>query len=133
MKNQSMSQYLLAVKSIVDAIAATGSPLDPEEVIFYTLSGLPAQHQAFKIAIRTNLQPLSLDDLYMLLCSEELNIAQETTTALQNLHLTDPATALAAYCGRGRGRSNSGRGRSSNRGRNRPDKNSSSSLIYQIC
>ncbi|PKU79631.1 Retrovirus-related Pol polyprotein from transposon TNT 1-94 [Dendrobium catenatum] len=83
MKNQTMPQYLIAVKSIVDAITATGSPLDPEEVIFYTLNGLPVQYQYFKTAIRTNLQPLSLDDLYTLLCSEELNIAQETTSALQ--------------------------------------------------
>ncbi|PKU82967.1 Retrovirus-related Pol polyprotein from transposon TNT 1-94 [Dendrobium catenatum] len=111
MKNQTMPQYLLAVKSIVDAIVATGSPLDPEEVIFYTLNGLPVQYQSFKTAIRTNLQPLSLDDLYTLLCSEELNLSQETTTALQNLHLTDPTTTLAAYRGRGRARTQSGRAR----------------------
>ncbi|KAI0524985.1 hypothetical protein KFK09_004375 [Dendrobium nobile] len=133
MKNQSMSQYLLAIKAIVDSIAATGSPLDPEEVIFYTLNGLPPQYQAFKTSIRTNLQPLSLDDLYTLLCSEELNIAQEATTELQNLHLHDPATALAAYRGRGRGRNNPGHGRSSNRGRSRTDKHPSSSIVCQIC
>ncbi|PKU80620.1 Retrovirus-related Pol polyprotein from transposon TNT 1-94 [Dendrobium catenatum] len=108
MKNQTMPQYLLAVKTIVDAIAATGSPLDPEEVIFYTLNGLPVQYQSFKTTIRTNLQPLSLDDLYTLLCSEELNLVQETTSALQNLQLTDPTTALAAYRGRGRTRNQSG-------------------------
>ncbi|KAI0510858.1 hypothetical protein KFK09_011468 [Dendrobium nobile] len=55
MKNQSMPQYLLAIKSIVDAIAATGSPLDPDEVIFYTLNGLLVQYQAFKTSISTNL------------------------------------------------------------------------------
>ncbi|PKU79283.1 Retrovirus-related Pol polyprotein from transposon TNT 1-94 [Dendrobium catenatum] len=133
MKNQSMPQYLLSVKSIVDAIAATGSPLDPEEVIFDTLNGLPVQYQSFKTSIRTNLQPLSLDDLYTLLCSEELNLAQENTIALQNLHLNDPATALAAYRGRGRGRTNSDKGRNTGRGRSRSDKNSSSGIICQIC
>ncbi|KAI0511944.1 hypothetical protein KFK09_012578 [Dendrobium nobile] len=133
MKNQTMSQYLLAIKSIVDAIAATGSPLDPEEVIFYTLNGLAPQYQALKMAIRTNLQPISLDDLYTLLCSEELNLAQETTTALQNLSIADPATALAAYRGRGRGRNNAGRGRSSNRSRNRTEKNASNNITCQIC
>ncbi|KAI0507561.1 hypothetical protein KFK09_013687 [Dendrobium nobile] len=100
-KNQTMSQYLLAIKSLVDAIVATGSPLDPEEVIFYTLHGLPSQYQAFKIAIRKNLQPLSLDDLYMLLSSKELNLAQEAIADLQNLQLTDPSTVLATYHGRG--------------------------------
>ncbi|PKU77160.1 hypothetical protein MA16_Dca013195 [Dendrobium catenatum] len=109
MKNQSMSQYLLAIKSYIGAIAATGSPLDPKEVIFYTLNGLPAQYQAFKTSIHTNLQPLSLDDLYTLLCNEELNIAQEATAELQNLHLTNPAMTLVAYRGCGRGQSNSSR------------------------
>ncbi|PKU62867.1 Retrovirus-related Pol polyprotein from transposon TNT 1-94 [Dendrobium catenatum] len=133
MKNQTMSQYLLAVKSVVDAIAATGSPLDPEEVIFYTLNGLPPQYQSFKTSIRTNLQPLSLDDLYTLLCSEELNIAQETAFALQNLHINDSSTALTAYRGRGRGRNFSNRGRNSSRGRTRSDKNNSNSITCQIC
>ncbi|PKU59041.1 hypothetical protein MA16_Dca028164 [Dendrobium catenatum] len=124
-----MSQYLLAIESLVDAIAATGSPLDPEEVIFYTLNGLPPKYQSFKTTIRTNLQPLSLDDLYTLLCSEELNFIQETNKDLQNLHLTNPSTALATYRGSNCGRYPTNRGRSSGRySRNKSDKPSNRAI-----
>ncbi|KAI0508127.1 hypothetical protein KFK09_014261 [Dendrobium nobile] len=135
MNNQTMSQYLLNIKALVDAIAATGSPLDPEEIISYTLNGLPPNYQAFKTAIKTNLQPLSLDDLYTLLCSEELNLVQEAAKDLQNLQITDPSTALTTYRGTNRGRSNS-RGRpptSARPARTRSDKSNTRSITCQIC
>ncbi|KAL0928120.1 hypothetical protein M5K25_002361 [Dendrobium thyrsiflorum] len=102
MKDKSMTQYLLDIKAKVDSLAAAGAPMDVEDVIHYTLNGLPPTYQAFKTAIRTNLQPLSLDDLYTLLCSEELNLAHETTKELQSLQLSDNTMALTASRGRGR-------------------------------
>ncbi|PKU73330.1 Retrovirus-related Pol polyprotein from transposon TNT 1-94 [Dendrobium catenatum] len=144
--DQSMTQYLLTVKSKVDAIVAAGSSLDSEEIIFHTLNGLPAKYQSFKSAIRTNLQPLSLDDLYTLLCSEELNLAHEASQELQSLQLFDSTLALAASRGKGRGRQQySGRGRSStqqrtNRSSNaapqnsqRNDRQAYRNVICQIC
>ncbi|PKU80139.1 Retrovirus-related Pol polyprotein from transposon TNT 1-94 [Dendrobium catenatum] len=139
MKNQTMSQFLLTVKTKVDAIAATGSPLTSEEVIFYTLNGLPAQYQAFKTAIRTNLQPISIDDLYTLLCSEEQNLAQEAIKDLQTLQISDPSVALYSSRGRGRSRGDSSRGRPPSASRNfrsntrRSDKNTSNPVTCQIC
>lgn len=65
-------------------------------------------YQAFKTAIRTNLQPLSLDDFYTLLCSEELNLAHEVTRDLQSLQLSGNVVALAAPRGSNRGRSYAG-------------------------
>ncbi|PKU84201.1 Retrovirus-related Pol polyprotein from transposon TNT 1-94 [Dendrobium catenatum] len=94
MKDCSMVQYLSEIKQRVDAISAAGSTIEPEDIILYTLNGLPYSYNAFKTSIRTKLHPISLDDLYALLCSEETNLA-----------------ALTAFRGRGRGRS---RGRSSN-------------------
>ncbi|KAI0501116.1 hypothetical protein KFK09_016059 [Dendrobium nobile] len=103
---QSMSQYLLTIKSKIDTILAADSTIDPEDVILYTLNGLPKTYQAFKIAIRTNLQPINLDDLYTLLCSEEVNLAQETSKELQSLHLIENSLALVATRGCGHGRNN---------------------------
>ncbi|KAL0918148.1 hypothetical protein M5K25_010140 [Dendrobium thyrsiflorum] len=111
------------------------SPLHPKDVILYTLNSLPPQYQAFKTAIRTNFQPMSLDDLYTLLCNEEQNIAQEATKELQNLQLSDSTIALAAPRSHGRGRNTSASGRSfaSNRfSRNRPNK-SLPPITCQIC
>ncbi|KAI0515759.1 hypothetical protein KFK09_008426 [Dendrobium nobile] len=141
--DQSMSQYLLTVKSKVDAISAAGSNLDPEDVILYTLNGLPATYQAFKTAIRTNLQPITLDDLYTLLCSEEVNLAQEASKAMQQLHLTENPTALAAAHGGGRGRNSYSRGgrqpnRTSHNTSNtnpssRTERQSNRYIVCQIC
>ncbi|KAL0917200.1 hypothetical protein M5K25_012248 [Dendrobium thyrsiflorum] len=93
-----------AVKAKVDVDAAAGSPLDLEDIVLYTLHWLPAQYQAFKTAIRTNLQPLSLDDLYTLLCSQEQNVALKATHELHSLQLYEYSMALAASRGHGRRR-----------------------------
>lgn len=55
----------------VDLIAAFGSLISTKNVIYYTLNGLLQSYQSFKIAIRTNLQPISLNDIYSVLCNEE--------------------------------------------------------------
>ncbi|KAI0531254.1 hypothetical protein KFK09_000807 [Dendrobium nobile] len=123
--DKTMTNYLLEIKSKVDLIAAAGCQIDPEDVILYTLNGLPATYQAFKTAIRTNLQPLSLDDLYSLLCMEEQNLIQEAANDLQQIQLSDNTTALLASRGRGRERSNSyrgKRGRGSSQNANRGDR-----------
>lgn len=52
-----MAQYLSDIKSKVDLIARAGSPIDIEDIIYYTLNGLSSSYQGFKVAIRMNLQP----------------------------------------------------------------------------
>ncbi|PKU70484.1 Retrovirus-related Pol polyprotein from transposon TNT 1-94 [Dendrobium catenatum] len=134
--DKSMTQYLLEIKSKVDAIQEMGHTIDPEDVILYTLNGLPSSYQSFKTAIRTNLQPLSLDDLYSLLCSEEQLLLQEATKDLQTMQITDNSVAFAASRGRAIGRNNTYRG---NRGRRqstptgRGDKNPHINTTCQIC
>lgn len=66
-----MTQYLVDSKAKVDLMATSGSSLSNEDVIYYTLNGLPSSYQDFKTSIRTNLQLLHLDDFYSLLCTEE--------------------------------------------------------------
>ncbi|KAI0527421.1 hypothetical protein KFK09_003021 [Dendrobium nobile] len=109
-----MVQFLLDIKSKVDAITAAGSTIDSEDVILYTLNDLPSSYQSFKMVICTNMQPLNLDDFYSLLCSEGQNILQDATKDLQSLHLMDNNLALTESRGRGWGRFHNDRG---NRGR----------------
>lgn len=71
MDSWTMAQYLSDIKSKVDLIAAAGSSIDIEDIIYYTLNDLSSLYKNFKVAMRTNLQPISLDDLYSLLCNEE--------------------------------------------------------------
>ncbi|KAI0511472.1 hypothetical protein KFK09_012102 [Dendrobium nobile] len=111
MKDRTMMHYLSDIKSKCDAIASSDTPLDSEDVKMYTLNGLPLAYQPFKTAIRTQLQPINLDDFYALLWSEELNIAAENAQETQLLPSADHQLALAAGRGCGRFRSNSNRGR----------------------
>ncbi|KAI0498250.1 hypothetical protein KFK09_021491 [Dendrobium nobile] len=99
LKNQTVTQYLSAIKTIADQISASGSTVDNEDVILYILNGLPPSYQSFKTAIRTMLHPLSLDQLYPLLLSEEINIASDSARASSD---PDPTFALFTYRGRGR-------------------------------
>ncbi|KAI0528665.1 hypothetical protein KFK09_001207 [Dendrobium nobile] len=104
MKTSTMIQYLMEIKSLVDQIVAAGSVFDTEDIILYILNSLPPSYQAFKTAIRTMLTPISLDNLYPLLLSEEVNIAQDAA------RISTPADPnLALYLLRGRGRKQRGR------------------------
>ncbi|PKU74220.1 hypothetical protein MA16_Dca021624 [Dendrobium catenatum] len=82
MKNLSMQQYLTQVKTIVDNIAASGSKVDPEDIILYTLNGLPAAYNSFKTYIRNSSVLADLDSLYSLLCSEEIYVNQKYSHSL---------------------------------------------------
>ncbi|KAI0504725.1 hypothetical protein KFK09_015678 [Dendrobium nobile] len=107
-----MIQYLFEIKGKVDAIAAAGSTIEVEYIIHYTLNGLPITYQSFKTAIRTQQNPISIDDFYSMLCSEELHLNADMNRNSNNLSSGDPNLALAATRGSYRGRSSArGRGR----------------------
>lgn len=89
MKSSTMQQYLSEIKNLVDNIVAAVSIIDSEDIILYTLNGLPSSYQSFKTVIRTTLMPISLDDFYSLLCSEEINLATK------NLKISTPDPHLA--------------------------------------
>ncbi|PKU82148.1 hypothetical protein MA16_Dca004166 [Dendrobium catenatum] len=94
-----MMQYLNEVKVLVDHIAAAGAQLDPEEIIIHIINGLPPAYQSFKTYIRTMTNPLSLDQLYSLLISEEIHIAADN---VRFASMTDQPHALFVNRGRGR-------------------------------
>ncbi|KAL0904327.1 hypothetical protein M5K25_026419 [Dendrobium thyrsiflorum] len=77
MKDLTMQQYLNNIKTLVDNIAAAGLKIDAEDILLYTLNGLPPSYKAFKTSIRTKVSPISLENLYSLLLSEEINLAAE--------------------------------------------------------
>ncbi|KAL0923945.1 hypothetical protein M5K25_004732 [Dendrobium thyrsiflorum] len=94
-----MVQYLSDIKQKVDASSAIDSSVDVEDIILYMLAGLPSTYQSFKTAIHTQLHPISLDDLYALLCSEELNLASELAHKTPSPTVTDMPFALVATHG----------------------------------
>ncbi|XP_020692489.1 uncharacterized protein LOC110106810 [Dendrobium catenatum] len=98
MKNLSMQQYLSHIKNIVDTIAASGSKIDHEDIILHSLNELQLPYNSFKAAFRTSSLPADLDNLYSLMCSEEIHVNQE-------LLKDQSATALyASSCNQTRNR-----------------------------
>ncbi|PKU81629.1 Retrovirus-related Pol polyprotein from transposon TNT 1-94 [Dendrobium catenatum] len=113
MKSQNMMQYLQQIKTIVDNIASAGSAIDQEDVLLYTLNGLPPSYNALKTTIRAMQSTMDLDSLYSLLLSEEINLQSETFRQIQ---LGDSSTTLYSNRGlgwRGRARSSSQQSRPS--------------------
>lgn len=111
-----MNQYLSEIKTKVDLIVVVGTQISVEDIIFYMLNGLPPFYQSFKTSIRTKLQPLSLDDFFSLLCSEETiqivkaaKIHHQTPISLTS-YLT---TSHGRNSNHGRSNTRRGRGRSS--------------------
>ncbi|KAI0528921.1 hypothetical protein KFK09_001465 [Dendrobium nobile] len=97
MQNKTMTEYLASVKVLVDNINVAGGSVDNEDVLHIFLNGLPHTYQYFKTFIRSSLQPISLDNLYSLLRSEEVH---QTTDVVKELWFAeapsppDPTLAL---------------------------------------
>ncbi|KAI0527400.1 hypothetical protein KFK09_003000 [Dendrobium nobile] len=104
MKNSSMIQYLTEIKKLVDQIASAGSMIDSEDIILYSLNGLPPAYQSFKTYIRNSPSPIRLENLYAMLISEEIHISADA--ARQS---SESIQQIALYAGRGRGRRSRGR------------------------
>lgn len=49
--DQKISEFLQSIKSIVDTLSAVYSPIDDEDLLLYTLNGLPDEYGPFKKAI----------------------------------------------------------------------------------
>lgn len=61
-----MKNSVSAAKKRVEIFAIVGCSIDIEDIIIYILNGLTPNYLAFKIAIRTKLTPINLDDLHCL-------------------------------------------------------------------
>lgn len=106
-----MTQYLSKIKSKCDVIAVFRSTLSLEDIVFYTLNGLPSSYQNFKTSIQTNLNLISLDDFFALLCSEELNLHNDAPKESYHTSPIKEQFSLLQIRGKGRSRSNyKGRG-----------------------
>ncbi|KAJ8618297.1 hypothetical protein MRB53_014483 [Persea americana] len=76
-----MQEYLHQLKVIADQLATCGAPVSEEDLILYTLSGLPSMYRPFQTSIRTRSRhdPVSLEELHTLLVCEKLSFADEVT------------------------------------------------------
>lgn len=69
-RGQKIFEFLHCIKSIADKLSVVSSPIDDEDLILYTLNGLPQEYGPFKIVIRIRATPITFEELYVLLLCE---------------------------------------------------------------
>uniref|UniRef100_A0A5B7CDP5 Putative retrovirus-related Pol polyprotein n=1 Tax=Davidia involucrata TaxID=16924 RepID=A0A5B7CDP5_DAVIN len=79
-KDTTMEAYLDQIKQYVDRLASAGTPIPTEDIVLYTLNGLPSEYASFKTSIRTKSEPISVTDLNSLLGSEEIHLAMKNSS-----------------------------------------------------
>lgn len=77
-----MEEYLTQITEISTQLSLASSSVNDEDLVLLTLNGLPDEYDAFKIAIRTRVEPTAMDELSSSLCSEAIHIENKTKTAL---------------------------------------------------
>lgn len=70
-----MRDYLQQIKKISDTLAAVSAPIEEEDLILFTLGGLPTEYNAFKTAVRTRAQAINMAKLWELLYIEEQQVS----------------------------------------------------------
>lgn len=126
---------------MADSLASASCPIDDDDLIIYTLNGLPPEYGPFKTSIRTRSNPISLEELNVLLSCEESNI-DSTSQSVSDLSFTaliatnddsfksanfNSNKGRSGYRGKRRGRYNNNRGNNKGFGQN------SSNSNFQSC
>uniref|UniRef100_A0A2N9H369 CCHC-type domain-containing protein n=1 Tax=Fagus sylvatica TaxID=28930 RepID=A0A2N9H369_FAGSY len=78
---ESISSYLQKVKNTRDKLVAVGILIDNEELLHIILKGLPREYGPFCSAIRTRNEPISFEEIMVLLQTEELSLVECSDSA----------------------------------------------------
>jgi transposase InsO family protein len=122
--SESISSYLQKVKNTRDKLVAVGTLIDNEELLHIILKGLPREYGPFCSAIRTRNEPVTFEEIMVLLQTEEHSASESSDSGKDSHPMAMFASApynrtsnsQSAFYGnntqfRGRGRNNSQRGR----------------------
>lgn len=117
LKKQGMtaSEYFDRVKGYADTLAASGSPLQDDEIISYLLSGLNEDYDSLVTSITIRPSPMTLSEVYNHLISFEMRRASRSSTT--QLDASSVNYASRGGPGNRGGRGGNGGGRAP-RGRN---------------
>lgn len=69
--NLTVAEFFGKMKSLADEIAASGKPLDEEDIVAYILNGLEDDYEPIVTALVTRVEPLTVPDLYSQLLNFE--------------------------------------------------------------
>uniref|UniRef100_A0A2N9FCJ0 Reverse transcriptase Ty1/copia-type domain-containing protein n=1 Tax=Fagus sylvatica TaxID=28930 RepID=A0A2N9FCJ0_FAGSY len=145
--DSSIADYFHKFTHLTDTLAAVNQPLPPHEALSFLLAGLGSEYDSLVTSVKTQLHPMSLEDLYGHMLGHELRLAQnQPTVDLSNVsaNFTNKGFSTRGGCGgrftsnynsnRGGRRSNFHSNRSKGRGRqnfssNRPSTSPMQALL----
>jgi hypothetical protein len=141
--DSSIADYFHKFTHLTDTLAAVNQPLPPHEALSFLLAGLGSEYDSLVTSVKTQLHPMSLEDLYGHMLGHELRLAQnQPTVDLSNVsaNFTNKGFSTRGGCGgrftsnynsnRGGRRSNFHSNRSKGRGR---QNFSSNRPVCQVC
>lgn len=67
---ESIIDYIQKIKHISDSLAYVSCPVDDEDLMLYTLNGLPSEYGPFKTSICTWSSPITIEDFMFLFCAK---------------------------------------------------------------
>lgn len=113
-----ISRYYVKMKALGDEMAASGKPLDDEELVSYIINGLDHEYNPVTSALLTRVEPISLSELYSQLLSFETRLElQQGGSSSSSVNSAGRGNRSSGQQrGRG-GRSGFGHGSGSGRGR----------------
>lgn len=101
--------YFNKMRNIKNELAATGKPVEDDEVVSHILNGLDYEYNPIVSTILGRVEPISLSDLYSQLLAYDLHMEK----------YQDGGQYQSSANAAGRGRGSGNRGRGNNRGRGR--------------
>ena len=97
LQNKSISEYLLQIQTIVNSLGSIGVTISPDEQLDVILEGLPRDYESTMPLICSKFEPLSIDEVAMLLLGHEarLNRFQKLDSQI-SVNLTQGASTNSA-------------------------------------
>uniref|UniRef100_A0A2N9EJB6 Reverse transcriptase Ty1/copia-type domain-containing protein n=2 Tax=Fagus sylvatica TaxID=28930 RepID=A0A2N9EJB6_FAGSY len=100
--DSSIADYFHKFTHLTDTLAAVAQPLPPHEALSFLLAGLGSDYDSLVTSVKTQVHPMSLDDLYGHMLSHELWLAQnQPTVDLSNVSANFTNKSYSTHGGRG--------------------------------
>uniref|UniRef100_A0A2N9GW48 Retrotransposon Copia-like N-terminal domain-containing protein n=1 Tax=Fagus sylvatica TaxID=28930 RepID=A0A2N9GW48_FAGSY len=132
--DSSVADYFHKFTHLTDALAAVDQPLPPHEALSFLLAGLGSDYDSLVTSVKTQVHPMSLEDLYGHMLSHELRLAQhQPTVDLSNgsAHFTNKSFSTRGSRGGRNSSTFSNRGGRSNFNSNRGRGHGRNNSYYQ--
>lgn len=76
--DESIDAYIKRIKEIKDKLANVSTFINEEDLLIYALNGLPNEYNTFRTSMRTRSQPVTFEELHVLLRAEESALAKQS-------------------------------------------------------